>query len=77
MACLDIYPIRSGKDARPEAEFLPVMIKENGTDGFNRCAVSVKILWREIPESVIVADMPGMKDGDSESLQNFWVKQAD
>jgi hypothetical protein len=27
----------------------------------------VKILWRDIPESVIVADMPGMKDGDTDS----------
>ena len=41
------------------------MIKENGTSGFNDSAVSVKILWKDIPESVIVADMPGMKDGDT------------
>ena len=43
------------------------MIEENGTEGFRDCAVSVKILWRDIPESVIVADMPGMKDGDTDS----------
>lgn len=42
------------------------MIKENGTEGFNDSAVSVKILWKNIPESVIVADMPGMKDGDTD-----------
>ena len=45
------------------------MIKENGTEGFNDSAVSVKILWKNIPESVIVADMPGMKDGDNETRQ--------
>lgn len=44
------------------------MIKENGNEGFNDSAVSVKILWKNIPESVIVADMPGMKDGDTDPL---------
>ncbi|CAK9061126.1 Hypothetical protein (Fragment) [Durusdinium trenchii] len=57
-----------------EADFLSVMIKENGTEGFNDSAVSVKILWKNIPESVIVADMPGMKDGDN-APENMILKR--
>ena len=57
-----------------EEDFLKVMIEENGTEGFRDSAVSVKILWRDIPESVIVADMPGMKDGDTDSSHfAYWT----
>ncbi|CAL1144255.1 unnamed protein product [Cladocopium goreaui] len=55
-------------------DFLKVMIEENGTEGFRDSAVSVKILWRDIPESVIVADMPGMKDGDT-APENMILKR--
>ncbi|CAJ1352565.1 unnamed protein product, partial [Effrenium voratum] len=49
-----------------EADFLKRMTEKNDVEGFSNEAVSVKILWKNIPESIIVADMPGMKDKDTE-----------